>query len=1438
MLKKTAYWINRVLWAALVSGVVLVAVYVSVGRYYIGYVEKQQQQLVQRFVDFSDLPITVGSLSGRWSKLSPVITMEKMALYGPEGVSSVDPVLTLEKVSFQLAPFKSILSGALQVKRLQISGVNCSLEEIQPGKWQLRGYPIAEGGSSDFDNIIDLVLSVEGAELSNAVIAMHNFNGESALLNVDELALLRADDFRRLRVLASIDDADHPLSAIVETEGDPRDLDDFSARAHLKLDDMDFSAQLPALRSLGIDLQDARVDSEIWLDWLPQTVISVQGKVSIPLLDIAAISGEALEPVENLQFRFKAKKTATDDWVAWVPQVQAKWREQSFDFKQLILALDADTVTISLPRLSLDTLTAQIIGLDVLKGNGLAAFSDLSPAGELNNIHLSISRAMTSDAKTSDAKTSDNAPKEGAQTMETQIVAAPKREAFTLVASLNQVSISPWKGAPGATGVSGYIEATPSTGLVDLDTRNLTLDFPSIYHQPLKFTKAMAQVGWSVGERVIVESGPINLEIEKGTATGLLSLDLPVSQDDVSDPLMTLSIGIKNIDAKHRNLLIPYFLNQDFLDWMAGAVPKGHVLEAGFIYRGSLSEGAEEEKTVQLYVDVEDTRLDYHPDWPPLNDISAHVLVEDTSVLVNAPQAKMFGLDISSTKVTTTPLADGGMWLTVDANAQGPARDAMRIVLESAIHSIVGSVFDNWLLDGNTRAQIQLGIPLAGSKRELDLNVKVDFSNARLQIPDYKLKFTDLSGPLLYSSDKGISSSGIEARLYEKPLQVKISSGPENAVDVDLRGRIDMADVENWTRQPALMFVSGETDFRAQLAVIPKGNSELTISSDMLGVTIDLPSPYSKTPQQPNLFWLTLPLTSSRALLKMGLSDWASLQLQLDEGSLESGLAILDHSDNKQHDLGFFVLTGRVEDFKISEWQPVLDRYVAKVDAQQAEGEALPIRVRELLLDRFTGFGQSFSDSYINIERKQNSWWLKGRNTVFDGELIFPDDTVTPLVIDLRRLSLPAASDKQLAVVQSGDDTFSANHTNEKQANEKQANEKQAGVDEPGTGQTSTDQSSEDLASDHPSKESPASQAPPTEAADNFDPENLGSLIADVNIDALSVGVEQYGQLSFKLRPYSGGLRLNELRGKVRGVDIGGDNGATLFWWRDEQGEHSRFGGDFDLQDVGDVMESWHYERIVESERGWLSTQLQWSGRPDQWQLQQSTGSIDLRFRNGRFLKASEAASGTLKVVGIINLTNVVRRLQLDFSDVYESGISFDRIDGRLELANADLYIVDKLVVESPSSGFSLLGSADLEHELLDMELIVTLPVVSNLPWIAALAGGLPTAAGVYVASKIFEDQFDRLSSAVYLVKGDWNEPELKFKQVFDTSKKSKPPVASKSSAEPSTFEAKPSEAIPPEVEAKGPSPTGVKRTTIPEQTSEGSVLVPEDTEIRLEETQ
>jgi len=73
---------------------------------------------------------------------------------------------------------------------------------------------------------------------------------------------------------------------------------------------------------------------------------------------------------------------------------------------------------------------------------------------------------------------------------------------------------------------------------------------------------------------------------------------------------------------------------------------------------------------------------------------------------------------------------------------------------------------------------------------------------------------------------------------------------------------------------------------------------------------------------------------------------------------------------------------------------------------------------------------------------------------------------------------------------------------------------------------------------------------------------------------------------------------------------------------------------------------------------------------------------------------------------------------------------------------------------------------------------VATLPVASNLPWVVALTGALPAAAGVYVASKVFENQLDKFSSASYQISGPLADPQVKLRSVFNDQlpKKNEPP--------------------------------------------------------------
>ena len=125
-----------------------------------------------------------------------------------------------------------------------------------------------------------------------------------------------------------------------------------------------------------------------------------------------------------------------------------------------------------------------------------------------------------------------------------------------------------------------------------------------------------------------------------------------------------------------------------------------------------------------------------------------------------------------------------------------------------------------------------------------------------------------------------------------------------------------------------------------------------------------------------------------------------------------------------------------------------------------------------------------------------------------------------------------------------------------------------------------------------------------------------------------------------------------------------------------------------------------------------------------------------------------------------------MRRLRFS-DDLLRSGLAYDEITGAISMENGLVKIEDRLVISGPSSLYQITGEIDLKNETIMGELYLTLPVSDNIPWIGLLTANLPLAVGAYLFDRIFGDQVDSLTSAVYTLEGPWEDLQPEFKQAF-----------------------------------------------------------------------
>src|SRR5690606_15527083 len=108
--------------------------------------------------------------------------------------------------------------------------------------------------------------------------------------------------------------------------------------------------------------------------------------------------------------------------------------------------------------------------------------------------------------------------------------------------------------------------------------------------------------------------------------------------------------------------------------------------------------------------------------------------------------------------------------------------------------------------------------------------------------------------------------------------------------------------------------------------------------------------------------------------------------------------------------------------------------------------------------------------------------------------------------------------------------------------------------------------------------------------------------------------------------------------------------------------------------------------------------------------------------------------SGSSRLLGAFNFDAVVRRLQLDFSDLFQRGFAYDLITGQLQFNQGVVTTNDSLIIDGPSSRLRIDGEINLPQETIAADMVVRIPLGQNISMLAGLLGAWPIAVSTYVA--------------------------------------------------------------------------------------------------------
>ncbi len=208
-------------------------------------------------------------------------------------------------------------------------------------------------------------------------------------------------------------------------------------------------------------------------------------------------------------------------------------------------------------------------------------------------------------------------------------------------------------------------------------------------------------------------------------------------------------------------------------------------------------------------------------------------------------------------------------------------------------------------------------------------------------------------------------------------------------------------------------------------------------------------------------------------------------------------------------------------------------------------------------------------------------------------------------------------------------------------------------------------------------------------------------------------------------------------------------------WFRVENGERSDFDIRITSESLGTVLEAMDISSAMRGGQTLVHFDAWWEGPPAAFALERLNGEMDISVVQGNILTADPGAG---RMLGLLSLTELPRRLAMDFRDVFDDGFSFDEAKGTMRLENGTSY-TDDMLLSSTVADITIVGSADLVAQTFDYEFVVRPGVSKTLPVIGAIAGGPVGAAAGLALQAILRDALGEAAEARYTIGGTWEDP-------------------------------------------------------------------------------
>lgn len=1352
---RTLYRLFKGTLAIAVVAIIAAAVLSAAARLLLPQADGLRETLVARLSETLGVQVEVGALSVRLRGLSPELRFSDARLLAPptetgrSDAHSRQLLLAAEALRIDLDLLASLAARKPRIDAVGLVGADIRAQRDADGRIRILGLDSMQANDA---RALTFFLSEGRFRLIDSRLSWRDLSGATPtqilLIEVAELVNRGEHHDLRLRARALADSSSRfqigSLRILGKLEGPAKHPERWSGQLYLKADGGDLAAVAAALLPARLDLgSDAfRVESWNRLD---------EGRLTESLTEVGV---DALE----LRVDDEREPAQVGDLSA-----RALWRQQTDGWQ---LHLD----DLRLPGASASEATAARLGYRRPHEQPERPEQPDGGAEQASVAHLfatigavqigplaEVVAAVAPDLPEAMVKLGQGRIQGLARGLALHLeLAADATDSaplaigdWRLQGAIMDLAIAAGSGIPPFSGLDLWLDLGPAGGQAHVQGRGASLDLQPLFSRAHRFTALEAEVAWRLMPAGSIHLWTQALRADTANLESLTRLSLCVHPSG-ANPFINLHTHLRHgrIEALP-NWLPVGIMDERLEDWLLQAIVAGKLESGDLLLRGPLERFPFDDKEGRFLLELRAVEgvLDYgvaakpppsaagmrsadeseRLQWPPLQDIAATIRFQDRSLEIDVPSATILNSQVDA-GLASMPDLWNPRYLEIQTRGEGPLADGIHVLATTPLARQLGGVAASAEVGGRGGIALQLGVPLnrelpfrysgeltwepmTGASADRDAaSLDGETEDRRLNIKGTELQFTDITGHLRFD-ENGIDADDIQAKLGQQALEVTVATLDEGSAEarteIELRGETTVDRLAKTLPSALWQLADGQLGWRLGLTLRNRDAAQqpppidFSLSSNLEGLALSLPAPIGKPAREPRRF-----------RLDGRYQDRWPLELRAEYAQL-----------------GALIEVDRKPDRSI-----VLERLAIDLNGQPA---ALPPA-------RSIAIGGALESLDLG------PWleWIASTNL----SALQPGDEggrlqllpVRAQVEDLHFRALQLSDLNAVLTPEPGgrwDVQFNA-----KQSGQCEIKLPAAGSAEP----LRIRMERLDLAplADAASQDARKTPAPPRE-----DPRTIGRI--DLDIEQLHYGEDLLGRLRMLSEPQANGVRFETLSLQGPHVDATG-RGAWLIDATDYV--ESSIELDAKSSAIGELLRESGFYSALSGAPSELELQLSWPGGPGDLSLARARGTLTVEVDSGRIL---DLEPGVGRMLGILNTAALSRRLSLDFSDVFDDGFTFDRIQGDIAIGSGDARIRN-LSIEAPAADIKITGRTDLVAGVLDQSVEVTPEIGVGLALAGTVAGGPVVGAAVFLADKVTDGAVERLGRYTYQVRGPWRDPEIR----------------------------------------------------------------------------